>query len=115
MKNTISVITPYWLDSKQAWVFDDDKFDLVQEPFISGIPEMIDLLTGNIENAKSGFRLIFSSLPFPDYQHELTFLEEEYGGSWYRLENGMKGWLCAALFHYFDRAPTNIFIKIESL
>ena len=40
MANQILVIAPYWLDSVETWVFDDDAVDLVQEPFVSGVPEM---------------------------------------------------------------------------
>lgn len=44
MANEILVIAPYWLDSVGTWVFDDDAVDLVQEPFVSGVPRMIDEL-----------------------------------------------------------------------
>ena len=42
MANQILVIAPYWLDSVETWVFDDEAVDLVQEPFVGGIPEMIE-------------------------------------------------------------------------
>ena len=40
MANQILAIAPYWLDSVETWVFDDHAVDLVQEPFVSGIPRM---------------------------------------------------------------------------
>jgi hypothetical protein len=40
MPNQILVIKPYW--HLGTWVFDDPATDLVQEPFVSGIPEMIN-------------------------------------------------------------------------
>ncbi len=41
-QNSILVIKPYRYNG--TWVFDDDRFDLVREPFVAGIPEMIDVL-----------------------------------------------------------------------
>ena len=40
--NAIMVISPYW--DNGTWVFDDDRAGLVREPFVSGAPEMIDVL-----------------------------------------------------------------------
>lgn len=114
--NELIVIAPYWLADEQVWVFDDERVGLVQEPFVSGIPEMIERLVENIDNAQSGFRLIFSRSPFPQYQNKLEWLAEEYGGNWYRsAEYGMEGWLCPALFHYFDEAPRELYVKAEPL
>jgi hypothetical protein len=94
MANQILVIAPYWLDSVETWVFDDDAVDLVQEPFVSGVPEMIDELVSNIPNARQGFRLLFSPTPFPGYQRKLTRLREEFGGWWYSSnKSDEEGWL----------------------
>ena len=41
MANQIMAIAPYWLDEIETWVFDDPGVDLVQEPFVSGVPELI--------------------------------------------------------------------------
>ncbi len=115
MANQIQVIAPYWLDAAETWVFDDESVGLVQEPFINGIPEMIDDLVADIPNAGQGFRMLFSAAPFPGYQQKLRRLHEEYGGWWYsgdELESN--GWLCPALFHYFDEAPEEIFVKAET-
>jgi len=113
MANILTVIEPYWyLDT---WVFDDETVGLDKEPFVQGIPEMIDELVKNIPNARSGFKLVFSLMPFPDYQIELVRIREEYGGYWYRAKNkSVEGWLCPALFRYFDTAPETIYIKAES-
>ena len=54
MANQILVIAPYWLDTVETWVFDDEAVDLVQEPFVSGVPEMIDELVGDIPDAQQG-------------------------------------------------------------
>ena len=92
MANQILVIAPYWLDSVETWVFDDEAVDLVQEPFVSGVPEMIDELVADIPDARQGFRLLFSAAPFPGYQRKLTRVREEFGGWWYRSdEAGSRG------------------------
>ena len=115
MANQILVIAPYWLDSVETWVFDDPAVDLVQEPFVSGVPKMMEHLVADIPNARSGFRLLFSAAPFPGCQRKLTRLREELGGWWYASdEPEAEGWLCPALFQYFDEAPEEIYAKAEA-
>ena len=114
MANQILVIAPYWLEEVGTWVFDDPAAGLAQEPFVSGVPEMIDHLVKNIPNARSGFRLLFSASPFPGYQKRVTWKREETGGNWYASEDPpMEGWLCPALFRYFDQAPAELYVKAE--
>ena len=75
---------------------------------------MIDELVADIPNAKEGFRL-FSVAPFPGFQRKMTRLREEYGGWWYRSDQPEgEGWLCPALFRYFDEAPEEIYVKAEA-
>ncbi len=115
MTNQILVIAPYWLESVATWVFDDESVDLFQEPFISGIPKMIDELVAGIPNARGGFRLLFSAAPFPGSQRTLTRVREDCGGWWYSSdEPEAEGWLCPALFRYFDEAPEEIYVKAEA-
>ncbi len=114
MTNTLMVIFPYRYHG--TWVFDDEQAGLVQEPFVSGIPEMVDVLVKNITNVDEGFKLIFSAIPFPGYQAELIWLREEYSGHWYLwAENKMEGWICPALFKYFETQPCKIYCRAESL
>jgi hypothetical protein len=114
MRNSIMVISPYW--HAGTWVFDDLAVDLVKEPFVSGVPEMIDVLTAHIPDARRGFRLLFSAQPFPGYQAKFTHSREEFGGNWYKLEEPrMEGWLCPALFKYFDDAPPTLYARAEPL
>ena len=42
MSNQIMAIAPYWHEGVGTWVFDDPAAGLQQEPFVSGVPEMID-------------------------------------------------------------------------
>ena len=52
-----------------------------REPFVSGIPEMIDVMVANIPDAEKEFRLLFSSAPFPGYQVKLEKVRAEYEGT----------------------------------
>src|SRR3990172_6723475 len=102
MANTLMTILPYW--SQGTWVFDDESVELVAEPFVSGIPEMITEMVKDIPNAKKGF------------QRELIWVREEYEGSWYRLaKTKQEGWLCPAMFHYFEKAPKRLYVTAEPL
>jgi hypothetical protein len=115
MPNQVMTIPPYWLESAGTWVFDDPGAGLHQEPFISGVPDMIDHLVQDIPNARAGFRLLFSAAPFPGYQRQLTWQREEDGGNWYASDDPpMEGWLCPALFRYFDKAPAELYVKAEA-
>lgn len=112
--NVILIIKPYWHNG--TWVFDDKRVNLYQEPFVAGIPEMINHVTKNIPNAKNGFRLLFSANPFPGYQMKLIWLRRESGGNWYYLEDlKMEGWLCPALCKYYKKAPKEIYAKAEAI
>src|SRR5690606_20243359 len=81
MPNHIMVIQPY--RASGTWVFDDAATDLVQEPFVEGIPEIIDQMVQDIPNATKGFRMLFSASPFPG---SICFdrQRKEYAGAWYR-------------------------------
>jgi hypothetical protein len=115
MPNQIKIIAPYWADDLAAWVFGDLDVGLIQEPFVSGVPEMIDWLVKDIANARSGYRLTFSAAPFPGYQKKMLWRREEMGGDWYATDDPpMEGWLCPALFRYFDTAPSELYVKAEA-
>lgn len=106
------VIEPYW--NGGTWVFDDPAVGLDREPFVSGVPEIIDRLVRDIPAARTGFRLTFSESRFPGCQMELSWLRAEGGGNVYRLADPrMDGWLCPALFRYFDEAPKRLFVRAD--
>jgi hypothetical protein len=112
MANEIMVIVPYWY--RGTWVFDDASVGLDKEPFVSGIPEMIDILVRNIPGAQKGFKMLFSAKPFPGYQMELNWVKAEHEGNWYRIKDGSaEGWLCPAMFKYFGAVPPEIYVKAE--
>src|SRR5689334_2163790 len=81
-QNAIMTIAPYRHNG--TWVFDDDRLGLVREPFIAGVPEMIDALVAKIPDADKGFRLTFSARPFPDYDQKLTWVRGDMQGNYYR-------------------------------
>jgi hypothetical protein len=111
----IMVIVPYWLEKTGVWVFDDPGAGVQQEPFVSGTPEMIDDLVKAIPDARNGFRLLFSSMPFPGYQKLLAWKREERDGHWYASNDPpSEGWLSSVLVRYFDRAPALLYVKAES-
>ncbi|NJL72653.1 MAG: hypothetical protein HC888_14315 [Candidatus Competibacteraceae bacterium] len=111
--NSILTIAPYRFNG--AWVFDDDRVGLVREPFVSGADHMIDLFTENISDAVNGFRLTFSSQPFPGFQVRIALDRPEYGGNWYRWpERNVEGWLCPALVKYFESAPPEIYVQASA-
>jgi hypothetical protein len=112
MSNVLTVIEPYWY--QDTWVFDDASKGLEQEPFVQGVPQMIDALVSDLPNARAGFLLLFSSQPFAGYQVELSLVREEHGGHWYKPKGlDAEGWLCPALLRYFEAPPASLYIRAE--
>ncbi len=113
MANSIIVIHPYKYEG--IWVFDDEKVGLLQEPFVSGADDIIEKMASEIIDADKGFSLLFSSTPFPGHQIEFIWRREESGGNWYYSKSlDMEGWLCPALFKYFDSSPTNLYAQFKA-
>ncbi|MFK5968736.1 MAG: hypothetical protein QM487_01235 [Candidatus Marithrix sp.] len=114
MSNSIIVIFPYRY--QDTWVFDDEQVGLIKEPFVEGMPTIIDVFVKDISNANQGFRLLFSNNKFPNYQAELIWVKKEFEGNWYYWQqHELTGWLCPALYKYFSIAPKYIYCKAESL
>ncbi len=111
--NSLMVIVPYKYEG--MWVFDDPAVGLYREPFIAGIDTLIDRATADIPDAQHGFRAIFSAAPFPGATFTLQWRRAESGGNWYfSPEFNQEGWLCPALFKYFETAPPEIYVKVEA-
>jgi hypothetical protein len=110
--NNMLIIFPFMRDG--TWCFDDQTFGLVAEPFVLGMSEIISrmLTRTDLPQPVERFKLIFSAQPFPGYQARIDHLREEMGGNWYRLaDSQMEGWLCPAMFHYFQQAPPCIYAQ----
>ncbi|MGJ8673874.1 DUF6717 family protein [Rubritalea sp.] len=113
-ENSIHVIFPY--NIKGVWLFDDESKNIEREPFVTGVPAIIDELVSNTPNAEKGFRLTFSAIAFPGHQMTATREKEENGGCWYTIVNtSHRGWLCPAMFKYFDEAPEKIYLKSDPI
>jgi Family of unknown function (DUF6717) len=112
--NAINVIAPY--KYLGTWVFDDPRAGIVQEPFVSGADTMIDQMVARIPNAANEFFMIFSAAPFPGHQLRLEWRSGDSSGNWYYSpDHDMEGWLCPALFKYFDdKAPKDIYVQLKS-
>jgi hypothetical protein len=110
--NAIISIHPY--KHKGLWVFDDPTAGLVQEPFVSGADEIIERMVQGISGAQSGFTLLFSAAPFPGHQSTFGWRRSDMGGNWYySADLGIEGWLCPALFRYFEVAPERIYAQFK--
>jgi len=120
--NSIMIIKPYF---DGTWVFDDESVGLIKQPFVCGVPVLIDYLVQDIPDAKDGFNMYFSGQEFPGYQAMCVRKVEsgsECGGTTYSIqiedkESGvfeLEGWLCPALFKYFDEAPEKLYVKAEA-
>lgn len=94
------------------WVFDAPEHGLTKEPFVAGIDTMIDRLTIRLTSPENGFTLRFSHNPFPGYRTQLLWQSPEQGGNWYYCPDfDLKGWLCPALFSYFESAPKKLYVQ----
>jgi hypothetical protein len=112
--NQIKVIRPYRWEG--LWVFDDPAVGLDKEALVAGLPELIEEATARagIEEPEKGFVALFSKDPFPTAQVYLEWVREEGGGNVYRWpETGQEGWLCPALFRYFERAPARLHVEVR--
>ena len=115
VNNSLFVIAPYW--NSGTWVFDDERVGLVREPFVSGVPGMIEHLVRNISEAKKGFRMIFSKTKYPGYSNSISWRGAEGGGNWYQMDEEplLSGWLCPSLSNYFQRPPEKLYVSAEPL
>jgi hypothetical protein len=110
--NAIRVIHPY--KHHGTWVFDDERAGLVREPFVAGADTVIDHMVASIPGAEQGFALLFSARPFPGCNAHFERRRPEHEGYWYyspQLER--EGWLCSALFKYFDEAPEQLYVQFK--
>ena len=111
--NAIIAIHPY--KTRGLWVFDDPSVGLVQEPFVSGADDIIERMVAGLDHPEDGFTLLFSANPFPGHETMFEWRRSEMGGNWYySAAADMEGWLCPALFKYFDAAPQRIYAQFKS-
>lgn len=106
--NTVNILHPYRTKGG-IWCFDDDDLDIVAEPFIGKINEMIDMYA----DGKEGITVYISSSPI--YEQTLSLSKkEELGEGMYQLDGTeIVGWLCSCLLNYFPDYVSNIYVRIE--
>ena len=112
--NSIFVIEPF--RKHGLWVFNDESRGLVEEPFVFGMPQIIDKVVNDDKCFK--VRFIFSDKELPEYDLILNRMDDRPAiiGTWYHsLKLNMSGWLCPAHNLYFEKSPEQIYIKIEKL
>jgi len=112
--NQIFVIKPYKWNGQ--WVFDYPSRSLDKEPFVAGVPEMLEAATAlvGIENPENEFILLFSSGEFPDTRIRLDWVRKELDGNVYAW-NGMEGWLCPALERFYPDPPKHLYVQVKPL
>lgn len=114
--NQINVIYPYRTFGG-GWAFDDKEVGLQGEPFVAGIPEIINSIVGKRRKIK----VFLSKDTFPETTGVLVKLTDNQkaikglsGEGYYQLEGtDMIGWLCPAILKYFKSYPKHIHFKIE--
>ena len=106
-----------------TWAFTDGDHDLINEPFVAGIPQFIDfIIRQDKKDPRDGEYIVtFSRNQFPTAVYELKFDRDDMGGAWYKCEPcnsrvngtvGGEGWLCPATLNYFEDFPRSIFVQI---
>ena len=60
--NAIMVIAPYRYNG--TWVFDDTAAGLKREPFVAGVPEMLDVLVREVPSTRTGSGSSFRPILF---------------------------------------------------
>ena len=129
MSNSILQLRPY--DDLGKWVFDDPAVGLRREPFVGNTNALIDLVVVesglDLAACRKGFLLTFSAASFPGASHRFDWTRGgDGGGNYYRLaavrsrgkwaaRQSTEGWLCPALFKYFDEAPSALYAMAEAL
>ena len=115
--NAINIIFP-WKEGG-TWIFDDPERGLVGEPFVLGIPDMIDKMVELLDLADKKVKFIFSKEEFPEYHASIKKVKNQNRGAWYKVDKSNigvvdlpNGWLCPATLLYFKRMPKRIFIRI---
>ncbi len=100
-------------DERYRWVFDDSEFNLSQEAFVSGMDEVIDLLTKDIPNAVTGVYVHFDEFigsdefPFIALTHATSLHHPKLGQSNYYFceQLDKKVWICNNMYRYTQQTP----------
>lgn len=98
-----------------TWFFDDVDFHIYHEPFVMGVSEMIDNILHKKGINDKQIKINFSTEKFADADVTLFKTSDLEEGAMYEIsENKESGWLCPALFKYFQMAPEKIYIQVSN-
>jgi len=114
--NQINTILPY--RSMGGWAFDDEDVGLYREPFVAGADEAIDKIVEFLGIETNKIKITFSKDKFPGHDVKLEYLMKDPldDGQFYSIDDDnfdLELWLCPALLEYFNKAPDEIYVKIE--
>lgn len=112
MSNVIQILELRRVAS--TWVFDDRSKGIKNEPFVAGVPTVIDQILLRKQITDSSVMALFSGEDFPGTDVALEFEKLDKNGAWYQL-NGMRGWFCPCFWNYFDKKdpPKKLYISLE--
>jgi len=124
-KSWTHVIFMRWHKSYQEWCFDIPIVGIEDEPFVEGIPEIIEYHLGKSNKTssakKTGVTVLFSGAATKPKEFtngnyfKLVKTKEENGGGWYKEPvSRYEGWLCPNLYQFFAKAPKQIHVCIRS-
>jgi hypothetical protein len=136
-------VYPHVEDKQFFWAFDFPALGIMQEPFVDGIPEILESAIESelrIRADKEGgiFPVVATRLPgfivmFETSQAckerppilephrgritiELQKVEPKNGGTVYKdTTTNMQGWLCPALNKFFPESPETIWVRVVLL
>lgn len=95
-----------------SWMFDDEANNVYREPFVRGSTEILDDIASQT-GRESDMTLIFADDPIDTWDYALDLIREEDGGALYASEDFDRvGWLCPALYLYFDSTPAKLYLKV---
>ncbi len=116
----IHIVYLRWHKKDKCWVFDIPFAGIIDEPFVDGMPELIEhhlkRVKGKLEHAKKyGVCVLFTEAKLKPAEFadgiyaKLARREEDNGGCWYWDAQAKKhGWLCPNLYQYFTSPPKQI-------
>ena len=111
-ENSLYIIQPY--RDLGTWLFDDESRNIIREPFVLGVPQMIDMYLEQKGIQANKFTLIFSNKDIPNADAKLIKERDLNEGAWYSLVGTDKeGWICPAILKYYETAPDKLSIIIQ--
>jgi hypothetical protein len=121
MPNSLFKLHAYLKDN--TWMFDDEKRGIVEEPFVAGADIMFDFMSGRVMSpANDTCDIVFSATPIPDHDVHATLTGDDgHDGHYYDVQKfnqfpegvGFEFWLCPALLEFFNKAPDNLYVKVQ--